>query len=152
MASVICHMSYCHEMSVCQICFLLLACGKPDQDLIFGPSWWGSAYAFVRTRVEESQLGVGWGMAIAGCMHVDLCYVIPSPLFALATGFRFTAIPLLHEYHCMFCLPLPPFEFANGLRFTAIPLLHKWHCLFCTPPPALCVCKWLSLDRDPIIA
>ena len=28
MASVVCHMSYCHEMSVCQICFLLLACGK----------------------------------------------------------------------------------------------------------------------------
>ena len=25
--------------------------------------------------------------------------VFPSPLFALATGFRFTAIPLLHECH-----------------------------------------------------
>ena len=93
---------------------------------------------FVRTRVEESQLGVaigGWGMAIEGCMHVVVCSVFPSPLFALATGFRFTAIPLLHECHCMFCLPLPPFEFANGFRFTAIPLSHEFHCLFCIPLP-----------------
>ena len=27
-ASVVFHMSYCHEMSVCQICFLLVASGK----------------------------------------------------------------------------------------------------------------------------
>ena len=26
----------------------------------------------------------GWGMAIEGCMHVVVCFVFPSPLFALA--------------------------------------------------------------------
>ena len=54
-------------------------------------------------------------------MHVVVCFVFLSPHFALATGFRFIVMPLLHECHCMFCFPLPPFEFANGFRFTAIP-------------------------------
>ena len=63
-------------------------------------------------------------------MHVVVCFVFLSPHFALATGFRFIVMPLLHECHCMFCFPLPPFEFANGFRFTAIPLLHELHCLF----------------------
>ena len=47
-------------------------------------------------------------------MHVVVCFVFLSPHFALATGFRFIVMPLLHECHCMFCFPLPPFEFANG--------------------------------------
>ena len=66
-------------------------------------------------------------------MHVVVCFVFLSPHFALATGFRFIVMPLLHECHCMFGFPLPPFEFANGFRFTAIPLLHELHCLFCIP-------------------
>ena len=68
-------------------------------------------------------------------MHVVVCFVFLSPHFALATGFRFIVMPLLHECHCMFCFPLPPFEFANGFRFTAIPLLHELHCVFCIPLP-----------------
>ena len=34
-------------------------------------------------------------MAIEGCMHVVVCSVFSSPHFALAIGFRFTAIPFL---------------------------------------------------------
>ena len=68
-------------------------------------------------------------------MHVVVCFLFLSPYFALATGFRFIVMPLLHECHCMFCFPLPPFEFANGFRFTVIPLLHELHCLFCIPLP-----------------
>ena len=71
-------------------------------------------------------------MAIEGCMHVVVCFVFLSPLFALANGFRFIAIQL-HECHGLFCPPFPPFEFANGFRFTAIPLSHECHCLFCIP-------------------
>ena len=38
-------------------------------------------------------------MAIEGCMHVVVYSVFFSPFFALAIGFRFTAIPLLDECH-----------------------------------------------------
>ena len=79
-------------------------------------------------------------------MHVVVCFVFLSPHFALATGFRFIVMPLLHECHCMFCFPLPPFEFANGFRFTAIPLLHELHCLFCIPLPFTCTKKLMSLS------
>ena len=48
-------------------------------------------------------------------MHVVVCSVFSSPHFALATGFRFTAIPLLHECH-FYVLSSPP-------SFTAIPFL-----------------------------
>ena len=72
-------------------------------------------------------------------MHVVVCFVFPSPHFALTAGFRFTVMPLLHECHCMFSFAFPPFEFANGFRFTAIPLLHECHCLFCIPLPLMCL-------------
>ena len=104
--------------------------------------------------LEESQLGVaigGWGMAIEGCMHVVVCSVFSPPLFALATGFRFTAISLLHERHCMSCLPLPPFEFANGFCFTAIPLSHKCHCLFCIPLPLYVLAHGFRFTAIPLL-
>ena len=55
------------------------------------------------------------------CMNVTVFFAFPS-LFEFANGFRFTAIPLLHDCHCLFCIPLPLYVFANGFRFTAIPL------------------------------
>ena len=62
-----------------------------------------------------------WQLAFASlrshyCMNVTECFVFPN-------GFRFTAIPLLHECHCLFCIPLPLYVFANGFRFTAIPFI-----------------------------
>ena len=77
--------------------------------------------------------------------------VFPSPHFALATGFRFTAIPLLHECHCLFCFPLPPFEFASGFRFTAIPLSHECHCLFCIPLPLYVFANGFRFTAIPFI-
>ena len=82
-------------------------------------------------------------------MHVVVCFVFPSPHFALATGFRFTVMPLLHECHCMFCFPLPPFEFANGFRFTAIPLLHE--CTNCTNY-LQCACPFHRNQAMPCVA
>ena len=38
-------------------------------------------------------------MAIEGCMHVVVCSVFLAPVFALANGFRFTAIPFI--FNCM---------------------------------------------------
>ena len=58
-------------------------------------------------------------------MHVVVCFAFPFPHFALATGFRFTVMPLLRECQCMLVFPLPSFEFANGFRFSAIPLSHE---------------------------
>ena len=93
----------------------------------------------------------GWGMAIECCMHVVVCSVFPSPLFALATAFRFTGIPLLHDSHCLFCLPLPRFEFANGFRFTAIPLSHKCQCLFYIPLPLYLFAKGFRFNAIPLL-
>ena len=93
----------------------------------------------------------GWGMAIEGCMHVVVCSVLSIPLFASATGFRFTAIPLLHECHCMFCLPLPLYMFANGFHFTAIPLRHECHCLFCIPLPLFVFANGFRFTAIPFI-
>ena len=45
-------------------------------------------------------------------------FCLPLPPFEFANGFRFTAIPLLHELHCLVCIPLPFYVFANGFRFT----------------------------------
>ena len=84
-------------------------------------------------------------------MHVVVCFVFLSPHFALATGFRFIVMPLLHECHCMFCFPLPPFEFANGFRFTAIPLLHALHCLFCIPLPFYVFANGFRFTANPFI-
>ena len=50
-------------------------------------------------------------------------FCLPLPPFEFANGFRFTAIPLLHELHCLVCIPLPFYVFANGFRFTAIPFI-----------------------------
>ena len=47
-AYVVYHMSYCHEMSVCQNCFLLVACGK------LGSRLDDSDYAPSRTATEAS--------------------------------------------------------------------------------------------------
>ena len=45
------------------------------------------------------------------------------PMLLCVLGWSFTAIPLLHELHCLFCIPLPFYVFANGFRFTAIPFI-----------------------------
>ena len=73
-------------------------------------------------------------------MHVVVYFVFPSPHFALATGFRFTVMPLLHECHCMFCFPLPPFEFANGFR-----------CRFCIPLPLYVFANGFRFTAIPFI-
>ena len=84
-------------------------------------------------------------------MHVVVCSVFPSPYFALATCFRFTVMPLLHECHCMVCLTLPLFEFANVFRFTAIPLSHELHCLFCIPLPLYVFANGFRFTAIPFI-
>ena len=79
-----------------------------------------------------------------------MCSVFLSPLFALANGFRFIAIPL-HECHCLFCFPFRNFEFANGFRFNAIPLSHECHCLFCFPPPLFLFANGFRFTAIPFI-
>ena len=83
-------------------------------------------------------------------MHVVVCSVFLSPLFALANGFLFIAMRL-HECHCLFCLSFPPFELTNGFRFTAIPLSHECHCLFCIPLPLFLFSNGVRFNAIPFI-
>ena len=59
-------------------------------------------------------------------------FCLPLSPFEFANGFRFTAIPFLHELHCLVCIPLPFYVFANGFRFTAIPFIFD--CMSSTRP------------------
>ena len=62
--------------------------------------YWNRArgYAFVRTRVEDSQLGVAigcWGMAIEGCMHVVVCFVFLPPSFCIGNWLLLHRDPII---------------------------------------------------------
>ena len=78
-------------------------------------------------------------------MHVVVCFVIPPLFLPWQLDFASPRSHYCMNVTECFCLPLPPFEFANGFRFTAIPLLHELHCLVCIPLPFYVFAKWLSL-------
>ena len=91
-------------------------------------------YVLWRRKVNWGlQLGVrGWRLRVA-CMWLCVLYSPPlflyclqTHLYVLANGFRFTAIPLSHECHCLFCIALPLFVFANGFRFTKVPFIFDY--------------------------